>query len=411
MKISFVTQWFPPEPGTLVAARIAKGLAARGHQVDIVTGFPNYPTGRVHDGYRLRPYLVEKSEGLNVHRCLLYPSHNRSSVQRALNYLSFAASASWGARRVSAPDVWLVYSSPATAALPALLASRKRRAPVCLLIQDLWPDSVVDSGFLASGSVPTVQRILHRFCDWTYRRAAAIGVISPSMELILRQRGVPQRKLFQTPNPGPSLSDLSGFRSAVSRADLGLPAGRLFMYAGNLGELQALEPVLQAFRQVPEASFVLVGDGVERSRLQAMVQGWGVPNIHFYGVQPADRAEQLIRAGDVSVLSLQDTPLLRATMPSKVQSVLGAGRPVLAHAAGDVADLVNRERCGWTAAPGDVAAMVDLIRTGCRASPGHLAAVGDRGRAYAAEAFSPDVVLDRLEAMMTAALRVEAAAA
>lgn len=401
MRIGFVTQWFPPEPGTGVAADIAAGLAVRGHEVEVLTGLPNYPTGRIQDGYPLRAYQIEQRGRLRVHRCLLYPSHNRSVAQRAANYLSFAASATWAARRVPRPDVWLVYSSPATSALPALLTGRRRRTPVYLIIQDLWPDSVMDSGFLHSRSARMARWLLDRFCTWTYRQAAGIGIISPSMRTLLQDRGVAPPKIHHIPNPMPSVRS----ERTTAPADLGVLSGRIFMYVGNVGQLQGLEPLLHAFRQVPEATLMIVGDGVDRERLQSLVESWGsVVNIHFLGAQPPEQAQELTASADILVVSLLDTSLLRATMPSKVQAALASGRPILAQAAGDVAALVERERCGWTAAPGDVSGLVTRIRTAAHASPTDLAQRGERGRAFAQRVFAPGAVAKDLETMLIGAV-------
>ena len=154
MRIGYITQWFPPEPGTVVPESIARGLAAHGHEVDVITGFPNYPTGRIMPGYRVRPYQREQhAPGITVHRAPLFPSHSRAAVPRMANYVSFAAGAAAVSRvRVPRPDVWLVYSSPATAAIPAARLARRHQAPIFLLIQDLWPDSVNDSGFVGRRS-------------------------------------------------------------------------------------------------------------------------------------------------------------------------------------------------------------------------------------------------------------------
>src|SRR5664279_610608 len=122
MRIAFVTQWFPPEPGNGIAAGIADGLGQRGHDVDVLTGFPNYPTGKIYPGYKMQYYRRDQRSGrVAVHRAPLFPSHNRNGVKRAANYLSFGLSANWMARsRLKVPDAWLVYSSPATAAIPAI---------------------------------------------------------------------------------------------------------------------------------------------------------------------------------------------------------------------------------------------------------------------------------------------------
>ena len=350
MRIGFVTQWFPPEPGTVVPSAIAEGLHDAGHEVEVLTGFPNYPTGRVMDGYRVRPYQRETTaSGIPVHRAPLWPSHDSRAVARMANYLSFAAGASAVARaRMPRPDVWLVYSSPATAVVPVVRALRRHRVPYFLLIQDLWPDSVTGSGFVGGAAGATVEAVLTRFCDATYRHAGGIGVISPGMRRVLVERGVPDRIVHDTPNwvsddhllpelaPDPAL-----------RRELGLPTGRLWMYAGNLGELQGLDALVEAFARRPEAHLVLMGDGVARARLEGLARRLGADNVRFTRPVPTTEVGRWLAASDIQVVSLQDTPLLRVTMPSKVQVALASARPVVAHASVEAAEVVVWSVAVW----------------------------------------------------------------
>jgi len=403
MRIAFTTQWFPPEPGTFVAAAIADGLAERGHEVHVLTGFPNYPTGRLQAGYPLKPYRREiRSDNVTVHRAPLFPSHNASAIKRMANYLSFGVCASWIARtKMPIPDVWLTYSSPPTAALPALTVPRRLRAPSYLLLQDLWPDSVTESGFVDGKLGRGIDTALHRFCDWTYRRSAGIGVISPSMAGILVERGVEQRKMRLLPN---WVEDTHLWPNEIPtdalRRSLGLPEGRLFMYAGNIGELQGLESLIEAFAQCPEVSLVLIGGGVARPSLQHLVTSRGILNVHFLPSQPTERIGQFIAAADIQIVSLRDTRLMRATMPSKLQSCMAASRPVLAYAAGDVADLITASQSGIAVQPGDVSGAVDAIRCLSNTPTYKLLEMGRRARVHYEMNFAPNVGLDRLESWL-----------
>lgn len=407
MRIAFVTQWFPPERGTLVSAAIADGLAGRGHDVDVVTGFPNYPTGKIHPDYPMRSYRLDHpAERVAVHRGPLYPSHNANPIQRIANYTSFAASSAWTSRRrIRRPDVWLTYSSPATAAVAAATAPRRLTAPSCLIIQDLWPDSVTESGFIGGHLGRGVERALTRFCDWTYRRSDAIGVISPGMRRVLIDRGVPPWKIHDTPN---WIDD--GHLQPHQTADrgrrdiLGLPAGRLFMFAGNLGELQGLNSLVEAFAQCPTAQLVLVGDGVAKPDLQRTCAARRLPNVHFVPPQDISQIGRYIAASDVQIVSLKDTPLLRATMPSKVQASLAAGRPVLAHAPGDVAELVAGSGAGLAAPPGNVERTAAAIRQFCSMDADQLRQRGQAARRCYDERFSPTAGVSRLEDMLIAAI-------
>jgi colanic acid biosynthesis glycosyl transferase WcaI len=404
MRVGFVTQWFPPEPGTLVAAAIADGLASRGHEVHVLTGFPNYPSGELQPGYPIRPYRRDvRSAGVTVHRAPLYPSHDASAARRMVNYLTFGISATVIAQtKMPTPDVWLIYSSPATAALPALLAQRRQAVPVFLLIQDLWPDSVAASGFVSSRAANRViDKSLTRYCGWMYERAAGIGVISPSMRRILAQRDVDTSKIHLTQNWVED-ADLSPgeFASDNLRRSLGLPEGRLFLYAGNLGALQGLPSLVMAFARCPDVNLALVGDGVRRGELEELIRTRRLTNVHLIPPQPARMIGRFLAASDIQVVSLSDTPLLRATMPSKVQLAMASGRPILAHAAGDVAELVESTQTGIAAPPDDIDATATAIAEFGRMTVGALRAMGTRARRHYESVFSPAAGLDRLEALL-----------
>ena len=403
MRIGFVTQWFPPEPGIAVAAAIAEGLAARGHEVDVLTGFPNYPTGKLQDGYPIRPYRRETHAArVTIHRAPLYPSHNSSPLKRFGNYASFAAGAAWVSRRhLPTPDVWLVYSSPATSIVPAVRYRRQASRPICLIVQDLWPDSVMESGFFPAPLHRIVKSSLDRFCSWSYRQSAGIGVISPSMQNILVERGVQESKIFYTPNWG--AASFARDELPLTRSALGLPSGRLFMYAGNMAELQGLEPLVRAFSRVNSVSLALVGAGVGRTHLERVVRDEQITNVRFVDAQPTHIIGRYIKSADVAVISLKDTPLLRATMPSKVQSSLAAGKPLLVHAGGDVASLTRSRDVGRACQPGDLNGTVSAIRELGAMPEERLLGLGRRSRALYEEEFSSKTGIDRLERLLQSA--------
>lgn len=402
MRIAFVTQWFPPERGAIVAESIATGLAALGHDIHVLTAFPNYPTGILYDGWAQRSYMREDlTTRIAVHRTPVYASHDSHPLRRMANYLSHAASATIiSGNRIPRPDAWLVYSSPATAALPAQLARPGRRAPTCLLIQDLWPDSVSGSGMVDGKIARITHRALTSYVNASYRHASGIGVISPGMAGVLTDRGVPRNKIEWTPNWLPDEPELGG----RDRASLDLPSGgRLFLYAGNLGVLQGLDDLVNAFAQVPGATLVLLGDGTERAHLQDRTAT--IPNVHVLPPVEQSVVADYLAAADVLVVSLQDTPLLRVTMPSKVQASLRAGKPVLAHAAGDAARVVQGNSAGVAADPGDHRGVVAAISRLATASEVELAAMGIAARTHFEKTFTQEVGARRLETMLVNAQR------
>ena len=153
MKILILSQWFDPEPD-FKGLLFARELVARGHEVEVLTGFPNYPGGKIYPGYRIRPWARERLDGIDVLRVALYPSHNNSGLHRIFNYVSFFISAAvFGTALIRKPDVMYVYHPPITVGFAATVIGFLRRAPFVYDIQDLWPDTVAASGEL----VPQIQ--------------------------------------------------------------------------------------------------------------------------------------------------------------------------------------------------------------------------------------------------------------
>ena len=181
LKIGLLSQWYDPEPGSAaVPGVLARSLAARGHSVQVVTGFPNYPTGRVMAGYRVARRLNEETDGgVAVRRVALYPSHDGSSLKRFVNYTSFAVSATANALPLlRSMDALWVYNSPATIGLPSWLTSAAGGPPHVMHVLDLWPDSIAFSGLAGSRSYSAMAPLLERWCRFTYDQAASIACIS-----------------------------------------------------------------------------------------------------------------------------------------------------------------------------------------------------------------------------------------
>jgi colanic acid biosynthesis glycosyl transferase WcaI len=366
MRFGMISQVYDPECGSpAVAGAISRALAALGHDIHVLTGFPNYPTGRLYPGYRIRPYQYERRSGVHVHRVPLLPSHDRSTLRRASTYLSFAACAAAKQRILRQVDAWLVYSSAVTVALPALVARSLYGRPYVLLVQDLWPDAVVNSGLVRPGRLlTTAVRGIHALCDASYRRASAVVVTSPGTAELLARRGVPSAKLSVVPN----WVDESVFRPVPrdeSLAErLGLAGGFVVMYAGSLGELQGLETAIEAVRllpDLPELRLVFVGSGVAEPRLRAAAAD-EPGRVRFLGPQPPGRMAALMALSDAQLVSLRDLPLFHVTLPSKVQAVLACGRPLIAVARGDAARLAEHSGAGLAVPPGNPAALAEAIR-------------------------------------------------
>lgn len=408
LKILYLTQWFDPEP-IFKGLAFAKALAAKGHRVEVLTGFPNYPGGRVHPGYRVRLRSRERMDGIPVTRVALYPSHDASAIRRSANYLSFAVSAATvGACSTGRPDVIYAYHPPATIALPAMAIGALRRVPFVLDVQDLWPDTLAATGMVSSRRA---LKAAGMFCDLAYRRAARISVISPGFARALAARGVPEGKIEVIYNWGREAAAAPGTsdgRTAPILEEAGIDGRFSVVFAGTMGRAQALSSVLSAAalvaRKVPRVRFVFVGGGIEAPALRARAAETALENVVFLPVRPASEVAPLLVAADVLLVHLRDDPLFSITIPSKTQAYLQAGRPILMAVKGDAADLVTTAGAGVCVPPEDPEALAAAVCGLASAPPESLAAMGARGRAYYDAHLSFAAGIDRCEALLRRAI-------
>lgn len=408
MRVGILSQWFDPEPGPAsLPGVLARGLAARGHQVQVVTGFPNYPTGVLHEGYRIRRRRDEMMDSVAVRRVALYPSHDRSPGKRLVNYFSFAASASvFGVGAFRDVDVIWVYASPLTVSWP-IWTSRMLGVPTVLHALDLWPDTLAVSGFDRGGLASRpVGALLSAWSRLMYRSAAAVAYNSPGVGEVLAGRGIARDRLAYVP----LWTDERIFRPGGPdlRAELGIGDDTVvLLYAGTIGAAQGLDSLVEACRQVRGNRFLCLfaGSGPAEAELTQRVRRSGTDNIRFLGRVPAERMTGLLATADICYIGLRAHPLSAMTMPSKTQSVLAAGRPALVAAQGDVAQVITESGAGWAVAPDDVAAIADRIRAACALGRAGLAARGRAGLDYYERTFSVRRGVDRIEELLAGVAR------
>ncbi len=395
MKILIVTQWFEPEP-TPKGLLFARELANRGHEVEVLTGFPNYPGGKLYPGYRIRPWVREHIDGVRVLRVALYPSHSNSGFQRALNYVSFALSAALiGTALIKQPDVVYVYHPPITVGFAGAVIGFLRKTPFVYDIQDLWPDTVASTGMMSNQKA---LGLLGKLCKFVYRRAAHITVLSRGFKEQLAGRGVPADKIEVIYN----WCDETGFKDkcgAITR--LGAANHFSILFAGTMGRAQGLDSVMHAAQicrtTVPSAEFLFMGGGVDRARLEGMAEKMELDNVKFLPRQPMHAMGGILAGADALLVHLKDDPLFRITIPSKTQAYLAAGKPILMAVHGDAADLVRRACAGVVCEPGNphsiAAAVKDLVDT----SSEQLAQMGCDGRAFYDSELSLSIGVDKFE--------------
>ncbi|MGH3366473.1 MAG: glycosyltransferase family 4 protein [Nocardioidaceae bacterium] len=405
MKTGMITQWYEPETGAAAhPSAIARSLAEHGHDVRVLTGFPSYPHGQIYPGYRMSLRQREERDGLSLLRVPAHHSHDDSAVRRALSLSSFSLSAATQVGWFRDTDACLVYLTPATVGLPAVLLKTLWRTPFVLYVQDLWPDSVTASGFVKeSAALPAIERTLRGMCVLLYRQASSIAVIAPGMRDVLVDRGVDPGKIHVVHN----WVDEQVFQPTPPderfRGQLG-DDGFWLMYAGGIGDIQRLETAVDALALLPsrpEVRLALVGDGVAVKRLKIKVAALGLHDrVRFFGHRTMAEMPGIMSAADAQLVCLQDLPLFRATIPSKTQSVLACGRPLIVSAPGDAAELVERADAGVSCRPEDPQALADAIEHMLAQGPAGRRAMGQRGRALYEREFASSVGGRRLTSLL-----------
>lgn len=404
MKILIVSQYFDPEP-IYIPATIARSLAERGHDVTVITGYPNYPQGRIYDGFRQSFRRRERGMSVNVLRTPLVISHSANPVGRLVNYLSFALSAMVTSWSVRGADVVYVYATQMTPAIGPSIMRMFGGAPYVMHIQDLWPESVTGSSMVGSGRASRlIAAVLKPWLRFLYRQATATVAIAPTMARMLVARGVPSSRIKMVFNWANEKVREPASNRWKEQLDL-LPDSDqvLVVYAGNLGDHQDLETVIRAAKAVEAEKnlrFEFYGSGMAKDRLQEMSNQLGVKNLTFCAPVRAVDMKSVYERADFQLITLKDREIFRGTIPSKLQAALFNGSAVMSNVAGDVAEICANEQVGLTCEPGSLDSMADMFRRGARTPIETRRQMAANGRDFYLDTMSMDQGMDALEKIL-----------
>jgi glycosyltransferase involved in cell wall biosynthesis len=402
MRILILTQWFDPEP-TFKGLAFAKELLKQGHEVEVLTGFPNYPDGKLYPGYRIRMLQSETIDGISVKRVPLYPNHDNSSIKRILNYVSFSLSAALlGPFLVNSADVLYVYHPPATVALPGITISLLRRIPFVYDIQDLWPDTLEATGMLKNR---LILNCVGLWCRLTYKLANHIVVLSPGFKRKLVERGVPEEKIGVIYNWCDESQIVPMDRVQAEKLEPDMRERFNIVFAGTMGKAQALDAVLDAAKivaeRLPNVQFVFVGGGIEVDRLRGRVKQESLKNVVFLPRRPQAQIGSVLCVGDVLLVHLKDDPLFEITLPSKTQAYLSIGRPILMAVRGDAAQLVEAAGAGIACLPENAESIASAVEKLVNLTKEERAKMGKRGAAFYQQELSISVGTQHFERVFT----------
>ena len=397
-----MAQCYAPEDvsAAVLITELATDLVKLGHQVSIVTGAPNYPQGRVFQGYRNRLLQVEALEGVRVIRTWSHISPSKKFWSRLFHYGTFSATAFYGGLAAGRPDVLVSYSPPLPLGLSAWLLSRIWRVPWVLQIEDLYPDAAIAAGVMKNKLVIDFFLQMEKFL---YQKAHHVSVISESFRRTLLAKNVPESKMdvipvWADPEEVRVLPKENSFRREHA-----LEHKYVVMYAGNIGLTSCIEDVLQAAVQLRERTdiqFVIVGEGVKKEALGAEVKSRRLANITLLPYQPRVVFAEMLAAADISLVTL-NAGAAQSSLPSKIFNVMASARPILAVAppGSEIANIVSEAGCGWIVPPGSPVELARVIE--CSVDQGlALIQMGQSGRAHLEKYYSRKYCVDAYEKML-----------
>ncbi len=391
MHIAILVQDFPPETGAGPAriTELAAEWIAAGHDVSVITAFPNRRLPGQRDGivpppYRGRLVMREERDGIQVYRSWLYTSPERGFARTLVNNLTFAAtSLAHALVRLPRPDVLIASGPPYFPQFSGAITALLRRVPLVLEIRDLWPDYVAEMGMIRQRRLIDAMFASER---WLLRRAKAVTVVTESFRQRLVQKGVPADIIGVVPNgvdtaryyPSPERLALSGLTHE--------PGTPLIGYLGTFGAGQGLDAVVDAARLLHadgvRAHVALVGDGPGRAALEADLANRPVSNVTLHAPIPRDDTRAFYNACDVVLVPHAALPVLGDTVPSKIFEVMACSRPLVAALRGEGARIVEQSGGGLLAEPGNAASIADGVKRALAMPADRQATMGEAGRAF-----------------------------
>jgi glycosyltransferase involved in cell wall biosynthesis len=387
--ILIVSQYYAPEPGApqIRLRNMAAQLTQLGVNVRVLTGMPNYPLGRIFDGYRWRFSLKETIDGIPITRVWLYPAAGRSPIRRILNYVSFTLLAAPRVLFCKRPDLIFVEAQPLTLAIPAWLAARFRGIPYVYNTPDLQVEFAGQDGWIGLRSLIALAGRLESFL---MRNALTVTTVTHAfVDHFVKERHVARAKMSFLPNGADTEQLKPSARSEAYASRLGVGDRKVFTYAGTHAHYQGLEVIVEAakfLRDREDIVILMVGNGPVRQHLIDMAREYGLRNIVFEQ-SPFEEMNSLMSITWCSLVILRNIPAAKKMRLSKAIPPLACGVPLIYAGEGETADIVKHEGCGLVVPPERPELLAAAIRK-LADDPALRASMGSRGRELAEREFS-----------------------
>jgi colanic acid biosynthesis glycosyl transferase WcaI len=398
MHILIVTQYFWPENFKINALAIE--LKEKGHQITVLTGLPNYPSGKIYENYTFWKNNDEVWNGIKIFRSKLIPRFSGKGIQLVFNYFSFAffSSIKILISISNKPDLIFVFEpSPITVGIPAIVAKRKfGDVPIFFWVQDLWPDSLKDAGAIKNKFILNAVDKLTRFI---YNKSNIILVQSKAFINYIQKQGVPISKIKYFPNPTEKFYKVSEINIAYSNL---LPSGFNLIFAGNIGEAQSFDTLINAAYKLKQLNYpiywIILGEGRAKEYCVEKVSQLKLEDYFiFKGSFKSEEMPLFFACADALIVSLKKSNIFSLTIPAKVQSYLACGKPIIGSIDGEGAKIITESVSGYISPSEDSDTLVTNIIKLYSLSDIERKILGDNGRAYFENEFSMEILIEKLE--------------
>jgi glycosyltransferase involved in cell wall biosynthesis len=404
LKICFFTSYFYPE--NFKGNDIAFELSKRGHDITVITSIPNYPQGHYYKGYTLVKLRKEMINNVKVIRLPVIPRGSGKKIGLILNYFSYLVVSvcftEFFLLDKNFDVVFVQQLSPFFVAIPALIMANRQKIPLYLWVLDLWPESIRSAG---GANNEILLNILNRIVVGVYKKSTNILIGSRGYERAIKQKGNFEKKIIYFPNWA---EDSNIHKEIINVGGIApfhdfTKDDFILLFAGNLGEAQNLDMLIEAanlVREIINIKWVFVGDGRRRVFLKNKVRELSLEkNVFFPGRFPLETMPSFMKMADILLVSLKDEEIFNLTVPAKVQYYMSQGKPVLAMLNGDGADLIAEANCGFCVSAGDYIKCAEVIKI-IYTDRNMLRSLGLNGKEYYEKYFSKKDRIDQLEKLI-----------
>ena len=397
MKILLISQYFYPE--NFKINDLIFSLKERGHEITVLTGKPNYSKTYFFEGYGWKSDDFETINDIPVYRANLFSRRNGGAFRLFLNYISFAFLASLKVRKIkgSFDAIYVYQTSPVTVGIPAIFAKKLFKAPIYFWVQDLWPESLTAAGGVNN---KLVLGFFNSLTKWIYNQSKKVLIQSEGFREYILNQGIPNNKIIFYPNSTEDfykpLQEVKEYQEFFQNEFFNI------VFAGNIGEAQSFKTIIKAINNVKElpVKVIVLGDGRYKETALSLIKEKGLEShFNFLGSFPPTEMPKFFSHADALLVSLKKDKIFSLTIPSKIQSYLACGKPIIASIDGEGAKIVNDAKCGVTSSAEDSLALSNKIKELMALDKSSLNELGKNGRAYYEKEFDRNNLLEKLESI------------